>query len=169
MRDTSRSSALAVKCRPPESCTNHPCVPNCRLKVLLQTRFISPNLVKSIRDMSKSSALAPNCSSPESCTNKTTMLGEIYKRQRALTLFFSSPLDKLPCSSCSSAPFILHNPMDSFTNTVPTKTEEVVFPPTNEDGGTGSSGSCVVCKEDTSLPPMNEDGGTGSSGSCTIA
>ncbi|KAJ6514630.1 hypothetical protein DFH09DRAFT_1332984 [Mycena vulgaris] len=56
--------------------------------------------------------------------------------------------------------------MDAFTKTVPTKSEEVVLPPTNEDGGTGSSGSCVVCKEDTTLPPMNEDGGTGSSGSC---
>ncbi|KAJ6514628.1 hypothetical protein DFH09DRAFT_1332983 [Mycena vulgaris] len=53
--------------------------------------------------------------------------------------------------------------------TVPTKSEEVALPPTNEDGGTGSSGSCVVCKEDTALPPMNEDGGTGSSGSCVIA
>ncbi|KAJ6572760.1 hypothetical protein DFH09DRAFT_1312541 [Mycena vulgaris] len=58
--------------------------------------------------------------------------------------------------------------MDAFTKTVPTKSEEIVLPPTNEDGGTGSSGSCVVCKEDTALPPMNEDGGTGSSGSCTL-
>ncbi|KAJ6476217.1 hypothetical protein C8R45DRAFT_934826 [Mycena sanguinolenta] len=49
--------------------------------------------------------------------------------------------------------------MDSFTATVPTKQEDVVLPPVNEDGGGGSRGSCVVCKEDTSLPPMNEDGG----------
>ncbi|KAJ6573813.1 hypothetical protein DFH09DRAFT_1311901 [Mycena vulgaris] len=59
--------------------------------------------------------------------------------------------------------------MDAFTKTVPTKSEEIILPPTNEDGGTGSSGSCVVCKEDTTLPPMNEDGGTGSSGSCVIS
>ncbi|KAJ7681229.1 hypothetical protein B0H14DRAFT_3535858 [Mycena olivaceomarginata] len=44
--------------------------------------------------------------------------------------------------------------------------EDVVLPPVNEDGGTGSTGSCVVCKEDGSLPTINEDGGTGSSGSC---
>ncbi|KAJ7056909.1 hypothetical protein C8F01DRAFT_1308375 [Mycena amicta] len=56
--------------------------------------------------------------------------------------------------------------MDAFTTTVPRNIEDVVLPPVNEDGGTGSSGSCVVCKEDTSLPPVNEDGGTGSSGSC---
>ncbi|KAJ7886663.1 hypothetical protein B0H13DRAFT_2342782 [Mycena leptocephala] len=59
--------------------------------------------------------------------------------------------------------------MDSFTITTSKKIEDVVLPPVNEDGGTGSSGSCVVCKEDTSLPPVNEDGGTGSSGSCVIA
>ena len=59
--------------------------------------------------------------------------------------------------------------MDSFTTTTSKKIEDVVLPPVNEDGGTGSSGSCVVCKEDTSLPPVNEDGGTGSSGSCVIA
>ncbi|KAJ7760703.1 hypothetical protein DFH07DRAFT_957538 [Mycena maculata] len=58
--------------------------------------------------------------------------------------------------------------MDSFTATT-SKVEDVVLPPVNEDGGTGSSGSCVVCKEETSLPPVNEDGGTGSSGSCIIA
>ncbi|KAJ6463559.1 hypothetical protein C8R45DRAFT_1107886 [Mycena sanguinolenta] len=58
--------------------------------------------------------------------------------------------------------------MDSFTATIPTKQEETVLPPVNEDGGGGSSGSCVVCKEDTSLPPMNEDGGGGSSGSCSL-
>ncbi|KAJ6514274.1 hypothetical protein C8R47DRAFT_1206643 [Mycena vitilis] len=52
--------------------------------------------------------------------------------------------------------------MDSFTATT-SKVEDLVLPPTNEDGGTGSSGSCVVCKEDTSLPLVNEDGGTGSS------
>ncbi|KAJ6514289.1 hypothetical protein C8R47DRAFT_1206655 [Mycena vitilis] len=52
--------------------------------------------------------------------------------------------------------------MDSFTATT-SKVEDVVLPPTNEDGGNGSSGSCVVCKEDTSLPLINEDGGTGSS------
>ncbi|KAJ6465789.1 hypothetical protein C8R45DRAFT_1106828 [Mycena sanguinolenta] len=49
--------------------------------------------------------------------------------------------------------------MDSFTATIPTKQEDIVLPPVNEDGGGGSSGSCIVCKEDTSLPPMNEDGG----------
>jgi hypothetical protein len=58
--------------------------------------------------------------------------------------------------------------MDSFTTTAK-KIEDVVLPPINEDGGTGSSGSCVVCKEDGSLPTINEDGGTGSSGSCVIA
>ncbi|KAF8192813.1 hypothetical protein K438DRAFT_2017966 [Mycena galopus ATCC 62051] len=47
--------------------------------------------------------------------------------------------------------------MDSFTNTITKKAEDVVLPPTNEDGSGGSSGSCVVCKEDTTLPPMNED------------
>ncbi|KAJ7707206.1 hypothetical protein B0H14DRAFT_3525767 [Mycena olivaceomarginata] len=57
--------------------------------------------------------------------------------------------------------------MDSFTTAK--KIEDVVLPPVNEDGGTGSSGSCVVCKEDGSLPTINEDGGTGSSGSCVIA
>ncbi|KAJ7847803.1 hypothetical protein B0H14DRAFT_3453506 [Mycena olivaceomarginata] len=56
--------------------------------------------------------------------------------------------------------------MDSFTTA---KKIEDVLPPVNEDGGTGSSGSCVVCKEDGSLPTINEDGGTGSSGSCVIA
>ncbi|KAJ7183233.1 hypothetical protein C8R46DRAFT_1307461, partial [Mycena filopes] len=59
------------------------------------------------------------------------------------------------------------HPMDSFTATT-SKVEDII-PTVNEDGGTGSSGSCVVCKEDTTLPPMNEDGGTGSSGSCIIA
>ncbi|KAF8192787.1 hypothetical protein K438DRAFT_1969911 [Mycena galopus ATCC 62051] len=59
--------------------------------------------------------------------------------------------------------------MDSFTNTITKKAEDVVLPPTNEDGSGGSSGSCVVCKEDTTLPPMNEDGSGGSSGSCVIA
>ncbi|KAK7018453.1 hypothetical protein R3P38DRAFT_3200822 [Favolaschia claudopus] len=58
--------------------------------------------------------------------------------------------------------------MDSF-NPITAKVDDIVLPPTNEDGGTGSSGSCVVCKEDVSLPPANEDGGTGSSGSCVIA
>jgi hypothetical protein len=58
--------------------------------------------------------------------------------------------------------------MDSFT-TADKKVEDTVLPPVSEDGGTGSSGSCVVCKEDTSLPIVNEDGGTGSSGSCVIA
>ncbi|KAJ7841400.1 hypothetical protein B0H14DRAFT_2586989 [Mycena olivaceomarginata] len=52
--------------------------------------------------------------------------------------------------------------MDSFTATTK-KIEDVVLPPVNEDDGTGSSGSCVVCKEDTSLPTVNEDSGTGSS------
>ncbi|KAJ7847811.1 hypothetical protein B0H14DRAFT_3453517 [Mycena olivaceomarginata] len=65
-------------------------------------------------------------------------------------------------------PLILTKPMDSFTTTAK-KIEDVVLPPINEDGGTGSSGSCVVCKEDGSLPTINEDGGTGSSGSCVIA
>ncbi|KAJ7245930.1 hypothetical protein B0H12DRAFT_1073385 [Mycena haematopus] len=61
-------------------------------------------------------------------------------------------------------------PMDSFTATIPTKqVEDIVLPPVNEDGGGGTSGSCVVCKEDTSLPPTNEDGGGGTSGSCIIA
>jgi hypothetical protein len=59
--------------------------------------------------------------------------------------------------------------MDAFTYTVPSKVEETVLPPVNEDSGTGSSGSCVVCREDTDLPPINEDSGTGSSGSCVIA
>ena len=58
--------------------------------------------------------------------------------------------------------------MDSFNPTT-SKVEDIVLPPVNEDDGTGSSGSCVVCKEDTSLPLVNEDGGTGSSGSCVIA
>ncbi|KAJ6562617.1 hypothetical protein B0H19DRAFT_1260182 [Mycena capillaripes] len=58
--------------------------------------------------------------------------------------------------------------MDSFTTTATKKVEDVVLPPVNEDGGNGSSGSCVVCKEDTSLPPVNEDGGNGSSGSCRL-
>ncbi|KAJ7056658.1 hypothetical protein C8F01DRAFT_1372642 [Mycena amicta] len=62
-----------------------------------------------------------------------------------------------------------NTPMDSLTTTVSTKVEDVVLPPVNEDGGSGSSGSCIVCKEDTSLPPVNEDGGSGSSGSCIIA
>ncbi|KAJ6488124.1 hypothetical protein C8R47DRAFT_1215930 [Mycena vitilis] len=52
--------------------------------------------------------------------------------------------------------------MDSFTATT-AKVEGIVLPPVNEDDGTGSSGSCVVCKEDTSLPAVNEDDGTGSS------
>ncbi|KAJ7352345.1 hypothetical protein DFH08DRAFT_957144 [Mycena albidolilacea] len=52
--------------------------------------------------------------------------------------------------------------MDSFTATTK-KVEDVVLPPVNEDDGTGSSGSCVVCKEDTSLPTVDEDSGTGSS------
>ncbi|KAF8207045.1 hypothetical protein K438DRAFT_1962683 [Mycena galopus ATCC 62051] len=42
--------------------------------------------------------------------------------------------------------------MDSFT-TISKKVEDVVLPPINEDGSGGSSGSCVVCKEDTSFPP----------------
>ncbi|KAJ7154054.1 hypothetical protein C8R46DRAFT_1227667 [Mycena filopes] len=60
--------------------------------------------------------------------------------------------------------------MDTFTHitTTPT-TEEIVFPPVNDDSGTGSSGSCVVCKVDNDLPPVNEDSGTGSSGSCVVA
>jgi hypothetical protein len=58
--------------------------------------------------------------------------------------------------------------MDSFTAATK-KIEDVVLPPVNEDDGTGSSGSCVVCKEDTSLPTVDEDSGTGSSGSCVIA
>ncbi|KAF7297908.1 hypothetical protein HMN09_01011600 [Mycena chlorophos] len=59
-------------------------------------------------------------------------------------------------------------PMDAFTSIVPTKTEEetVVI---NEDGGSGSSGTCIVCKEDTTLEPVNEDSGSGSSGTCVIA
>ncbi|KAJ7881023.1 hypothetical protein B0H14DRAFT_3434140 [Mycena olivaceomarginata] len=52
--------------------------------------------------------------------------------------------------------------MDSFTAATK-KIEDVVLPPVNEDDGTGSSGSCVVCKEDTSLPTVDEDSGTGSS------
>ncbi|KAJ7471795.1 hypothetical protein FB451DRAFT_1559023 [Mycena latifolia] len=61
--------------------------------------------------------------------------------------------------------------MDAFTYTVAwnLKAEETVLPPVNEDSGTGSSGSCVVCREDTELPPVNDDSGTGSSGSCVIA
>ncbi|KAJ6569301.1 hypothetical protein B0H19DRAFT_1373520 [Mycena capillaripes] len=59
--------------------------------------------------------------------------------------------------------------MDAFTTTVSTKAEEIILPPVNEDTGSGSSGSCVVCKEDTDLPPVNEDTGSGSSGSCVIA
>ncbi|KAJ7474280.1 hypothetical protein FB451DRAFT_1558448 [Mycena latifolia] len=60
--------------------------------------------------------------------------------------------------------------MDAFTTaTIPTKTEEIALPPVNDDSGTGSSGSCVVCREETDLPPVNEDSGTGSSGSCVIA
>ncbi|KAJ7155129.1 hypothetical protein C8R46DRAFT_1356378 [Mycena filopes] len=59
--------------------------------------------------------------------------------------------------------------MDAFTTIAPaTKAEDIVFPPVNDDSGTGSSGSCVVCKADTDLPPVNEDSGTGSSGSCNI-
>ncbi|KAJ7510503.1 hypothetical protein B0H11DRAFT_2269858 [Mycena galericulata] len=58
--------------------------------------------------------------------------------------------------------------MDSFTTTT-SKVEDIVLPPVNDDNGTGSSGSCVVCKEDTELPPVNDDNGTGSSGSCVIA
>ncbi|KAJ7433743.1 hypothetical protein FB451DRAFT_1419520 [Mycena latifolia] len=50
--------------------------------------------------------------------------------------------------------------MDSFTATT-SKTEEIVLPPVNNDDGTGSSGSCVVCKEDTSLPAVDNDDGTG--------
>lgn len=57
--------------------------------------------------------------------------------------------------------------MDSFT--VTSKTEEIVLPPVNDDSGTGSSGGCIVCKEDTSLPAVNEDSGTGSSGGCVVA
>ncbi|KAJ7052753.1 hypothetical protein C8F01DRAFT_564933 [Mycena amicta] len=68
-----------------------------------------------------------------------------------------------------ASPLHTYTSMDAFTTTVPRNIEDVVLPPVNEDGGTGSSGSCVVCKEDTSLPPVNEDGGTGSSGSCVIA
>ncbi|KAJ7503243.1 hypothetical protein B0H11DRAFT_2273950 [Mycena galericulata] len=49
--------------------------------------------------------------------------------------------------------------MDSFTATT-SKVEDVVLPPVSEDNGTGSSGSCVVCKEDTDLPVVNEDNGT---------
>ncbi|KAJ7885782.1 hypothetical protein B0H14DRAFT_3431727 [Mycena olivaceomarginata] len=45
--------------------------------------------------------------------------------------------------------------------TLSTKTEEIALPPVNDDSGTGSSGSCVVCREDTDLPPVNEDSGTG--------
>jgi hypothetical protein len=60
--------------------------------------------------------------------------------------------------------------MDAFTTTtIPTKAEEIILPPVNDDSGTGSSGSCVVCREDADLPPINEDSGTGSSGSCVIA
>ncbi|KAJ7154042.1 hypothetical protein C8R46DRAFT_1227655 [Mycena filopes] len=60
--------------------------------------------------------------------------------------------------------------MDAFTHiTAATTTEEIVFPPVNDDSGTGSSGSCVVCKADQDLPPVNEDSGTGSSGSCVVA
>ncbi|KAJ7044940.1 hypothetical protein C8F04DRAFT_1249386 [Mycena alexandri] len=46
--------------------------------------------------------------------------------------------------------------MDSFTATT-SKVEDIV-PTVNEDDGGGSSGSCVICKEDTSLPPTNHDG-----------
>ncbi|KAJ7020218.1 hypothetical protein C8F04DRAFT_1272042 [Mycena alexandri] len=61
--------------------------------------------------------------------------------------------------------------MDAFTSTitVPSKTEEIILPPMNDDSGTGSSGSCVVCREDpTALPPVNEDSGTGSSAGLTF-
>lgn len=58
--------------------------------------------------------------------------------------------------------------MDAFTYTVSAKAEDVL-PPVSEDSGTGSSGGCVVCKEDTDLPPVNEDSGTGSSGGCVVA
>ncbi|KAJ7102593.1 hypothetical protein B0H15DRAFT_943495 [Mycena belliarum] len=102
----------------------------------------------------------------ESSTNKTAVtLKEMYKKPGSPAVSSVAPLDKFPSSFCTYHP---PHPMDSFT-IVPTKTEEVLLPPTNEDGGTGSSGGCVVCKEDTTLPPMNEDGGTGSSGSCVVA
>ncbi|KAJ7033173.1 hypothetical protein C8F04DRAFT_1396213 [Mycena alexandri] len=58
--------------------------------------------------------------------------------------------------------------MDSFTATT-SKVEDIVPTPVNDDSGTGSSGSCVVCKEDTTLPPVNEDSGTGSSAVQTMA
>ncbi|KAK7042159.1 hypothetical protein R3P38DRAFT_2888853 [Favolaschia claudopus] len=58
--------------------------------------------------------------------------------------------------------------MDSFNPTT-AKVDDIVLLPTDEDSGTGSSGQCVVCKEDTSLPTVNEDSGTGSSGQCVIA
>ncbi|KAJ7119461.1 hypothetical protein C8R44DRAFT_982184 [Mycena epipterygia] len=58
--------------------------------------------------------------------------------------------------------------MDAFTYTT-SKVEETVLPPVNEDSGSGSSGSCVVCKEDSDLPLVNEDSSSGSSGSCIIA
>ncbi|KAJ7730906.1 hypothetical protein DFH07DRAFT_969025 [Mycena maculata] len=76
-----------------------------------------------------------------------------------------------PSSDSSSSPaHSSFRAMDAFTTTtIPSRTEETVLPPVNDDSGTGSSGSCVVCKEDTSLPPVNNDSGTGSSGSCVIA
>ncbi|KAJ7622363.1 hypothetical protein FB45DRAFT_1032031 [Roridomyces roridus] len=52
--------------------------------------------------------------------------------------------------------------MDTFT-TIPTKADETL-PPTNADGGGGTSGQCVVSKEDVTLPPTNADGGGGTSG-----
>ncbi|KAJ6617899.1 hypothetical protein B0H10DRAFT_2218069 [Mycena sp. CBHHK59/15] len=80
-----------------------------------------------------------------------------------------SPTSTLSTSASSLHPRSSSREMDAFTYTVTSKTEETVLPPINEDSGSGSSGSCVVCKEDTELPPLNEDSGSGSSGSCTIA
>ncbi|KAF7313246.1 Peptidase A1 domain-containing protein [Mycena kentingensis (nom. inval.)] len=48
--------------------------------------------------------------------------------------------------------------MDAFTYLIPTKSEEPTLPPVSEDSSSGSSGSCVVCRTDTSdLPPVDQD------------
>ncbi|KAJ7815408.1 hypothetical protein B0H14DRAFT_3745814 [Mycena olivaceomarginata] len=91
--------------------------------------------------------------------NKTCVAVSRYKMLTSFRCLRTHPSTPLILTKSKS--------MDSFTTAK--KIEDVVLPPVNEDGGTGSTGSCVVCKEDGSLPTINEDGGTGSSGSCVIA
>ncbi|KAJ7650816.1 hypothetical protein FB45DRAFT_1018193 [Roridomyces roridus] len=84
--------------------------------------------------------------------------------------FAYKPLARPPTSTHPAHP---HPPalMDAFTTIISTKVEDVVvaLPPVSDDSSSGTSGQCVVCKEDTSLPSINEDSSSGTSGQCVIA